>query len=172
MPSPTIPSQELTVELGGHPHFVDVSGSTADGTVLLVCHGGPGYSELAMVRSGAYAALQERVIVITWDQRGTARSFNETISPATMTMDQLTADTIELATWVRNRFSCDKVHILGHSAGGTLALLAAHGASSAVSFGFCSLSSREHQAECADHVSRAFGSGRTGRECRGDRGAS
>jgi pimeloyl-ACP methyl ester carboxylesterase len=126
VPSPTITSQELTVELVGHPHFVDVSGSTFDGTVLLVCHGGPGYSELAMVRAGAYAAIQERAIVITWDQRGTARSFNERISPATMTVDQLTADTIELATWARNRFSSDKVHILGHSAGGTLALLAAH----------------------------------------------
>lgn len=126
MSFPTIPSQELTVELSGHPHFVDVSGSASDGAVLLVCHGGPGYSELAMVRAGAYAGLQERAIVVTWDQRGTARSFDETISPATMTMEQLTADTIELANWARARFSCDKVHIVGHSAGGTLALLAAH----------------------------------------------
>lgn len=126
MSSPVIPSQELSVELSGHPHFVDVSGSTSDGTVLLLCHGGPGYSELAMVRAGAYALLQERVIVITWDQRGTARSFTETIDPATMTIDQLTADTLALATWARDRFSCDKVHILGHSAGGTLALLAAN----------------------------------------------
>lgn len=125
-----IPSQELTVELGGHPHFVDVSGSTSDGTVLLVCHGGPGYSELAMVRAGAYAGLQERAIVVTWDQRETARSFSETIPPATMTIDQLTADTIELANWARAQFSCDKVHILGHSAGGMLALLAAHRAPS------------------------------------------
>jgi len=43
-----------------------------------------------------------------------------------MTIDQLTADTIELATWARDRYASNKVHILGHSADGTLALLAAH----------------------------------------------
>ena len=52
MPSPSLASQELTVELGEHPHFVDVPGSTSDGIVLLVCHGGTRYSELAMIRAG------------------------------------------------------------------------------------------------------------------------
>ncbi|HAL57112.1 MAG TPA: hypothetical protein DCP63_11735 [Bacteroidetes bacterium] len=121
-----INSQELTVNLGGHPHFVDVSGAMSGKTALLVCHGGPGYSELAMIRAGAYSRLQEQAIVVMWDQRGTARSYDETISPARMTVEQLTNDTIELTNWAREKFSSEKVHIFGHSAGGCLALLAAY----------------------------------------------
>jgi proline iminopeptidase len=117
--------RETTVVLGGHPHFV-YAGGASDSSVLLLCHGGPGYSELPMIRAGAYSRLQEHVLLVTWDQRGTGRSYSDAIAPEVLTVGRLLDDAIELLDWVRNSFERDKLHLLGHSWGGCLALLLAH----------------------------------------------
>ena len=112
--------RETTVVLGGHPHFVYASGAS-DSSVILLCHGGPGYSELPMIRAGAYARLQEDLLLVTGDQRGTGRSYSDAIEPEMLTVGRLLDDAIELLDWVRNTFQRDKLQLLGHSWGGCLA---------------------------------------------------
>lgn len=79
-----------------------------------------------MIRANTYSRLQEDVLLVTWDQRGTARSYSDAIAPETLTVSRLLDDALELVDWVRRAFERDRVHLLGHSWGGCLALLLAH----------------------------------------------
>lgn len=115
---------EMTVVLGGHPHFV-YAGGARDAPILLLCHGGPGYSELPMIRAGTYSFLQKEMLLVTWDQRGTARSYSDAIAAETLTVGRLLDDAVELIDWVRRTFERETVHLLGHSWGGCLAVLMA-----------------------------------------------
>lgn len=124
MPAANPYERETTVTLGGHRHFV-YAGGARDGPLLLLCHGGPGYSELPMIRSDTYARLLEDVLLVTWEQRGTARSYSDELNAETLTVARLLDDAVELVDWARHTFDRDTVHLLGHSWGGCLALLLA-----------------------------------------------
>jgi pimeloyl-ACP methyl ester carboxylesterase len=42
-----------------------------------------------MIRANTYSRLQEDVLLVTWDQRGTARSYSDAIAPETLTVSRL-----------------------------------------------------------------------------------
>ena len=81
------------------------------GEPLVLCHGGPGlwdmFGDLA-------EALASRVWVIRWDQRGCGRSERRGPYSLTRTVRDLDA--------VREHYGLDRVAVLGHSWGATLAL--------------------------------------------------
>jgi proline iminopeptidase len=81
------------------------------GSPLIVCHGGPGLWDMF----GSFAGLLDgQVRVIGWDQRGCGRS--ERRGP--YSLDRSVAD----LDAVRTRCGVDRVAVLGHSWGATLAL--------------------------------------------------
>ncbi|MBP2325015.1 proline iminopeptidase [Kibdelosporangium banguiense] len=84
---------------------------TGQGEPLIMCHGGPGlwdmFGDLA-------AVLATRMRVIRWDQRGCGRS--ERRGPYTL------ARTVQDLDTVRRHFGWDRVAVLGHSWGATVAL--------------------------------------------------
>src|SRR5580658_6522090 len=81
------------------------------GRPLIVCHGGPGLWDMF----GSFAALLEgQVRVIRWDQRGCGRS--ERRGPYGLARSVADLDA------VRTHLGLDRVAVLGHSWGATLAL--------------------------------------------------
>jgi pimeloyl-ACP methyl ester carboxylesterase len=114
------------VTLGGVPQGLLVRGWSVSNPVLLFLHGGPGTSELGMLRTYNLPALEKHFTVAVWDQRGAARSF-AAIEPASgMTVEQLIADTRELAELLRRRFGQEKIYLAGHSWGSLLGALTVH----------------------------------------------
>ncbi|MCB9737018.1 MAG: alpha/beta hydrolase [Deltaproteobacteria bacterium] len=113
------------VVLGGVAQSVVIRGRHRDAPVLLYLHGGPGTSELGMVRTYNMPALEERFLVVVWDQRGAAKSFAAREPAAGMTIAQLVADTCELADLLCRRFGQEKVYLVGHSWGSALGALTA-----------------------------------------------
>jgi pimeloyl-ACP methyl ester carboxylesterase len=114
----------IQVPIGGDDQAMMIRGTSTDNPALLYLAGGPGGTELgAMRRHGQ--ALENDFIVVTWDQRGTGKSY-DTLDPiSTLTLQQAVNDTIEVSNYLRNRFGQDKIYLLGQSYGTIIGVLAA-----------------------------------------------
>jgi proline iminopeptidase len=112
------------VDIGGHDLAMMIRGASTDNPVLLFLAGGPGGSELGAMRNHL-SALEQHFVVVTWDQRGTGKSYTEIEPTATLTLDNVVADTIEVTNYLRDRFGQDRIYLLGQSWGSTLGVLAA-----------------------------------------------
>jgi pimeloyl-ACP methyl ester carboxylesterase len=102
------------VVLGGAAQTILLRGHDTQNPLLLHVHGGPGGAmmSLAPFYSGE---LERHFVVVHWDQRGAGASC-EGVDPATISLERIVADAIELAGLLRARFHRPIV-LLGHSWG-------------------------------------------------------
>ncbi|NJR48357.1 MAG: alpha/beta hydrolase [Leptolyngbyaceae cyanobacterium CSU_1_3] len=111
------------VRLGGQEQWIMLRGHSIDNPVLLYLSGGPGQSDLPYSRV-LFDDLSRNFVVVSWDQRGTGKSYAALDPTSTLTLDQAIADTIELTQYLRERFGEKKIYLLGESWGSTLGVLA------------------------------------------------
>ncbi len=88
--------------LGGVEQWVLVRGRRADAPILIKIHGGPGQAEIPTIDMNA--RLEEHFLVVEWDQRGAGKSAAAIEPRASMTLDQIVADTIELTERLIDEF--------------------------------------------------------------------
>lgn len=112
------------VKLGGVEQSVLIRGEDVTNPVLLFLHGGPGTSELGILRAHNLAALEKRFTVAVWDQRGAGKSFAARRPESGMTVEQLVSDTHELSALLCRRFGQERIYLAGHSWGSALGALA------------------------------------------------
>jgi proline iminopeptidase len=108
--------QEWHVQAGEVTLYALVSGDSSSGNVLIAIHGGPGMSSDYMQDLEQLAGPD--LAVITYDQRGTGLS---TAPPASATSYEF-IDYVNDLEAVRAAAGVEKVHLLGHSWGGVLAM--------------------------------------------------
>jgi pimeloyl-ACP methyl ester carboxylesterase len=112
------------VPLGGVDQTILVRGHDRSAPVLLYLHGGPGGGQLPIARYYS-ALLEEQFVVVNWDQRGAGASC-EGLDHATLSLDSIVEDTIELSEQLAARFGGNgKIVLLGHSWGSVVGALAA-----------------------------------------------
>jgi pimeloyl-ACP methyl ester carboxylesterase len=121
--SSTIVSLEK-VTLGGVEQWISVRGQNPDAPVLLFMHGGPGASEMGVVRK-YLGALEKDFVVVNWDQRGAGKSFSDDLFPNSISIELIVSDTVELAEQLCRRFRKNRIFVAGHSMGTFFGLLAA-----------------------------------------------
>ena len=121
-PLPGSIAELTTVRIGGHDQALMIRGRSIGSPVLLHLAGGPGGTDLGAMR--ADVGLEQDFVVVTWDQRGTGKSYSALDPAETLTLEQMVADTIELTTYLRDRFDEDKIYLTGNSWGSTLGILA------------------------------------------------
>lgn len=115
---------ELTrVDINGHDLALMIRGRSTQNPVLLFLAGGPGGSELGAMRRHSQA-LEDDFVVVTFDQRGAGKSYDQLDPTGTMTLDGAVADAIAVTNYLRDRFDDDKVYLVGQSWGTTLGVLA------------------------------------------------
>jgi pimeloyl-ACP methyl ester carboxylesterase len=68
--------------------------------------------------------LTQDFVVVSWDQRGTGKSYPALYPTETLTLEQAVSDTIELTNYLRQRFDEEKIYLMGESWGSTLGVLA------------------------------------------------
>lgn len=95
---------------------VRTAGSADSATVLIAIHGGPGMSSDYMTSLERLAG--DQLAVVTYDQRGTGRSSSPPPDGANYTLDKYVED-LDAVLEATGRA---KVHLLGHSWGGIVAL--------------------------------------------------
>jgi proline iminopeptidase len=115
---------ELTrVDIGGRDLALMIRGRSTQNPVLLFLAGGPGGSELGAMRRHSQA-LEDGFVVVTFDQRGTGKSYDQLDPTDTMTLDEAVADAVAVTNYLRDRFDEEKVYLVGQSWGTTLGVLA------------------------------------------------
>lgn len=116
-----------TVRVDGRDLALMIRGHSVDNPVLLFFAGGPGGSELGAMRRHL-PALEEHFTVVTWDQRGTGKSYPALEPTGTLTLDGAVADALAVTDHLRERFEQDRIYGLGQSWGSILGVLAVQAA--------------------------------------------
>ncbi|MEG4855444.1 alpha/beta fold hydrolase [Microcoleus sp. B5-D4] len=109
------------VKLGGSEEWISIRGKDSRNPVLLFLAGGPGGSQLVTARR-ALAGLEDRFVVVNWDQPGAGKSF-DAVDRSKLTPDRYITDTRELVLNLRQRFGKEKVYVLGESWGSALGIM-------------------------------------------------
>jgi pimeloyl-ACP methyl ester carboxylesterase len=112
--------------IGGVEQWITIRGEDRRNPVLLFLHGGPGDA----TNPWGYAAFRtwlKAFTVVQWDQRGAARTLGKSGSSvaATITIDRMAQDGIELAEMLRQTLHKDKIILVGHSWGSILGIFMA-----------------------------------------------
>ena len=107
--------------IGGIEQWVMIRGEDKiKNPILLMLHGGPGSSETNLFRFHN-ADLEQFFTVVYWDQRGSGKSFNESIPKISMNINQFVTDLDELLDIILKKIVLkDKVIIFGHEWGSVL----------------------------------------------------
>jgi pimeloyl-ACP methyl ester carboxylesterase len=108
------------VDIGGIKQWIQIRGQDRNNPVLLCVHGGPGGTWIPVTR--LFASWEKDFTVVLWDERGAGKTLAAT-GPgvaATMTIERMTQDGIEVAEHLRRRFGQEKIALLGHSFGSIL----------------------------------------------------
>lgn len=114
------------VMIGGVEQGLLIRGLSMANPVLLYLHGGPGTSEMGMVRIHNIPALEKHFTVVIWDQRGAGMSYAAREPESGMSVAQFIADAHELTLLLCRRFEQSKIYLVGHSWGSALGALTVH----------------------------------------------
>jgi pimeloyl-ACP methyl ester carboxylesterase len=115
-------SEKVFVPINGVRQGMFIKSMDAANPVLLYLHGGmPDYFLTKSYPTGFEACFT----VVWWEQRGSGISFNSSIPPDTMTLEQMISDTLEMTNYLRRRFSQEKIYLMGHSGGTFIGIHAA-----------------------------------------------
>lgn len=121
-PMPASIAEIRYYRLGGVDQWVMMRGEDIAHPPLILLHGGPGMTEMRLFRR-FNAPLEKCFTVVNWDQRGAGKSFDRTLDPSSMTVEQFISDLDELVEIVRARLGHQKVVLFGHSWGSALGAL-------------------------------------------------
>lgn len=114
------------LELGGVAQWVLIRSHDSTKPILLFLHGGPGMP--AMFLAHAFQSELERdFVVVHWDRRGAGKSFDAALGGPSLSVSQTLEDTYELTCILRDRFTQNRIYLVGHSWGSYLGLLALRG---------------------------------------------
>lgn len=112
-----------TATIGGIPQWLLLRGRDSRKPVVLFLHGGPGVPNMSTwpIQSDA---LESHFVVAHWDQRGAGKSCATNDDPSRLTLERMVLDVTEVTEWLRARFSQEKIHLVGHSWGSVVGVLA------------------------------------------------
>ncbi len=105
-----------SIEIGGIDQWIHIKGDDESKPLLLVLHGGPGFSMMPMIGQ-MNKGLEAEFVVVNWDQRGSGKSYDPNVPIDSMTLNQFVLDANEITNYLRKAFKKDKIYILGHSFG-------------------------------------------------------
>ncbi|MBC5775306.1 alpha/beta hydrolase [Pontibacter sp. KCTC 32443] len=121
-------NEEKFISIGGIEQWVTISGEDKTKPVILFLHGGPG-STMSQYDDAIYGHWKKDFVLVYWDQRGAGRTFGRN-APAEVTEDywienpltveQMTADGIELSEYLIKHLGKQKIILIGTSWGSIL----------------------------------------------------
>jgi pimeloyl-ACP methyl ester carboxylesterase len=109
------------VQIGGIQQWISVKGTNISHPVLLFLHGGPGNSAMSYADKFT-SELQKSFVVVQWDQRESGKTAELNSSSMNMSVGLMEKDAIEMISYLKARFSQEKIYLMGHSWGGFLGL--------------------------------------------------
>jgi pimeloyl-ACP methyl ester carboxylesterase len=115
-------SEKVFVNINGVEQGMFIKGKDIANPILLYVHGGiPEYFLAQRYPTG----LEDYFTVVWWEQRGSGLSYSADIPLETMPLEQFVSDTLEVTNYLRDRFSKEKIYLMGHSGGTFIGIQAA-----------------------------------------------
>ncbi|MBI3653175.1 MAG: alpha/beta hydrolase [Acidobacteria bacterium] len=110
------------IESNGTKLYLELRGTSRKAPILLYLHGGPG-NAFALVSFRAYVGpqLETKFLVAYLHQRGVLNS--PAVPDASQTTANYVADVQNVVKYLRTQYPSRRLYLLGHSWGGTLAML-------------------------------------------------
>jgi pimeloyl-ACP methyl ester carboxylesterase len=117
--SPDGIDEQKLVTIGGIQQWVSIRGRHRDSPILLLLHGGPGFTTIP---SSYYflRSWEEYFTVVQWDQRGAGKTYVANDPAAirpTLSIDRLVADAAELTSYLRQTYGRKRIVLAAHSFG-------------------------------------------------------
>lgn len=109
------------VILGGIEQWILVRGTNELNPIILFLHGGPGLPMMPF-HQHFQNDMEEKYLVVHWDQRGTGKSYSENIPIDSMNLSQILSDAHELVLLLKHRYCKDKIYLAGHSWGSIIGI--------------------------------------------------
>ena len=106
------------LELKGRKQWISIRGWDKNNPVLLFLAGGPGGTQMAAVRH-ELAELEKHYVVVNWDQPGSGKSYYAE-KTQNITADTYIQDGYALTEYLKERFSQEKIFLIGESWGSAL----------------------------------------------------
>lgn len=98
-----------------------IRGKNTANPILLILHGGPGAPHIGYTRH-YQQKLEENFIVVNWDQRGSGMSYYKGMPEENMNLEQFISDAEQVIKYLLNRFSKNKIILMGYSWGSLLGM--------------------------------------------------
>ncbi len=116
-------NEEMYVKIGGIEQWITIKGSDSANPVILVLHGGPGDAGSPFADS-VFAGWDKDFTMVQWDQRGAGHTYGKSgpSIEATMTMDRMTQDGIEVTQYLMRHLGKSKIILTGGSWGSVLGI--------------------------------------------------
>ena len=109
-------SEKCYLEVDGGKLGMILLARDRNAPVLLVCGGGPGIPGY-LLEYLYPSRLSDEFVVCYLEYRGTCLSYDSHLDPAAMTTERYISDIAAVTNYLRERFSQEKLYILGHSFG-------------------------------------------------------
>jgi pimeloyl-ACP methyl ester carboxylesterase len=107
-------SEKIYADINGSRQGMFIKSRDITQPVLLYLHGGmPDY----FLTGKHPTELESTFTVVWWEQRGAGISSGAAIPSQAVTMETLIADVVAVTDYLRQRFSKQKIYLLGHSGG-------------------------------------------------------
>lgn len=149
-------SEKIRLPINGASQGLILKSTDVSQPVLLYLHGGmPDYFLTRQHPTG----LDDLFTVCWWEQRGSGLSFDPGADPRLVTLDQLVADTLAVADYLRHRFGQDRIYLMGHSGGTYLGMhaIARHPDRFHAYVGVAQIADQRRSEQLAyEHMLRAF----------------
>jgi proline iminopeptidase len=111
--------EQRVVTIGGIPQWISVRARHRGSPLLLIVHGGPGFT-ISPVSYFYLRDLEEYFTVVQWDQRGAGKTYSlsdpSQMRP-TMSIERLVNDGTELIRYLTRTYGQKRVVLLAHSFG-------------------------------------------------------
>lgn len=112
-------NEQRLLKIGGIDQWVSIRGRHRANPILLILHGGPGFT-LSPLDYAYMRTWEEYFTVVQWDQRGAGKTrvANDpaAVTP-TLTVKRMVDDAEELTAWLRSNYAKDRIVLMGHSFG-------------------------------------------------------
>lgn len=109
------------IKINGTMQYISIRAEKKDTPLMLYLHGGPGDAALPLVLK-YNKALEMDFTVVVWEQRGAGKSYYKFTEADDLTIDTFVQDTFVLVTHLLEKFSEEKLYLIGHSWGSVIGL--------------------------------------------------
>lgn len=109
-------SELYPLDVNGSKQWLLARGNSKNLPVLLILHGGPGFTDIWMSET-CNVELEKHFIVVNWDQRGSGKSYDKKADTKLLTTDQFVEDAKSVVDHLLQKFNRDKLFLLGQSWG-------------------------------------------------------